>query len=611
MKRIILVIILTAKYIYCADSFNIHGRVLDLADQAVSNVFVTANNYTCTTNNSGYYDLVIPGSSLPLQKSADKTTKYKNYNISIYNLLGQRVFEEIFSSHYIQNYNWNGIDMHGRELSSGIYFIIVEVDGNILIKSKLSIINGRVINPNPFFSLKNPKILSKFSQYSLMLTVQGEHIKNIINQTVTIDVNDDLSFGQAENLYVNRFPEANFIFQSTENAHEYIFDASQSHDDDNQIRYRWDWGNDGEWDTNFLFSPIQLYKFKHPGKFKTKLQVCDNIGQMNDKTYTIDIPCTPPIAIYTLSADSGYFRNEFIFDASSSYDNEEGSNNLLVRWDFESDGYWDTNFSEEKTIGHIFDTVGTNYTTMQVMDSDGLLSEMVRPVIINYIYDDFDTLLDRWIIQIYGFPGNGSNMVEDNVYINSSMLNLDLTINEDIMLPMPYNAGEVGDTTFFEFGYFETRIKPNVVEGSVGSFFLMNRFEMTNWEHKEIDIEFLGNNLTSIQMTTHDYQDGGTNHMYSDSTMDLGFDIRDDFHNYGILWTPDSVSWFIDGDFFHTETLYVPQVPLSIHLNNWACDESVDGMVDWLGEVDESNLPSSMQYEWIKVIPLEIYMNSK
>ncbi|MDB5255876.1 MAG: beta-glucanase [Chitinophagaceae bacterium] len=157
------------------------------------------------------------------------------------------------------------------------------------------------------------------------------------------------------------------------------------------------------------------------------------------------------------------------------------------------------------------------------------------------------------------------------------------------------------------FGFYEVRMKPNIVSGTVGSFFLMNKWVPNNWEHKEIDIEFTGNKKTSIQMTTHDYQQGGTVHNYSTTTKELGFDISEEYHNYGILWTQDSVSWFVDGKWLHSEKKYVPQVPLQIRLNHWAGNTSVSNMKKWLREVQEDKLPSIVQYDWIKYRSLAYY----
>jgi beta-glucanase (GH16 family) len=230
----------------------------------------------------------------------------------------------------------------------------------------------------------------------------------------------------------------------------------------------------------------------------------------------------------------------------------------------------------------------------------------------NAIYQDepFDLLNDRWLIQIYGFYGNGSNMIAENVNVDNSILSLSVTLNENPTLPLKYNAGEIGDSAYHMYGYFEVRMKPDIVSGTVASFYIMNRWIPENWEHREIDIEFTGNKLTSMQMTIHDYGEGGNNYKFSTTIKELGFDITQEFHNYGILWTADSVSWYVDGELFHTEKQYVPHDPLHIRLNHWAGDMDA-GMDLWLGPIDDNTLPSVTYYEWIKVMTLEGFFAEK
>jgi endo-1,3-1,4-beta-glycanase ExoK len=225
-------------------------------------------------------------------------------------------------------------------------------------------------------------------------------------------------------------------------------------------------------------------------------------------------------------------------------------------------------------------------------------------------YETFDSLNDTWEVQHYSFEENGSNMTEENISVHNSILTLSTSKNKKADLPKSYNGGEIGNAKFMSFGFYEVRMKPNIVSGTVGSFFLMNKWIPDHWEHKEIDIEFTGNKKTSIQLTNHDYQQEGTVHNYSTTTKELGFDISEDYHTYGILWTPDSVSWFVDGKRLHTEKEYVPQVPLQIRLNHWAGNMSVPAIKKWLGEVQEDKLPSTVQYDWIRYQSLANYFKN-
>lgn len=223
-------------------------------------------------------------------------------------------------------------------------------------------------------------------------------------------------------------------------------------------------------------------------------------------------------------------------------------------------------------------------------------------------YETFDSLdIQKWQYQLYSFDGNGCNMRKENVRINNSILSFKTEMNTDPALPKKYNGGEISDNHFYLYGYYTVRMKSNLCGGTVSSFFLMNQYQPTNWEHKEIDIEFLGKNRKAIQCTNHDFQDGGKTWKHSSATIGLPFDVADDFHEFSILWTPDSVTWFADGRFIHSDTLYVPQEPLQIRMNYYAGDVAVSGIQPWLGDVDEACLPTTTDVDWIKRESLDDY----
>ena len=230
------------------------------------------------------------------------------------------------------------------------------------------------------------------------------------------------------------------------------------------------------------------------------------------------------------------------------------------------------------------------------------------PTVAVSYYETFDSIdTQKWQYQLYTFDGNGCNMRQENVLINHSILSFKTELNTDASLPKKYNGGEIGDNRFYLYGYYTVRMKSNLCGGTVSAFFLMNQYQPTNWEHREIDIEFLGKNRKQIQCTNHDFQDGGKTWKHSSATLDLPFDAAIGFHEFSILWTPDSVAWFADGRFIHSDTLYVPQEPLQIRMNYYAGDTAVSGMQPWLGGVDDACLPTTTDVDWIKRESLDEY----
>ncbi len=220
--------------------------------------------------------------------------------------------------------------------------------------------------------------------------------------------------------------------------------------------------------------------------------------------------------------------------------------------------------------------------------------------------EEFESLdLTRWEVQLYTFPANGCNMLESHATVAGSRLVLRVDRNTEARLPKAFNGGEVGSAKFFNYGLFVVRMKAARARGGVSAFFLMNQWQPKDWEHREIDIEFIGNNPRAVQLTTHDFQNGGRNWKHASSTLALGFDATADFHEYAILWAKDRVDWFVDRRAICHETRYVPPEPLQMRMNVYMGDVREPGVAQWLGAVDVATLPAAAEYEWIRYFPLD------
>ena len=85
-----------------------------------------------------------------------------------------------------------------------------------------------------------------------------------------------------------------------------------------------------------------------------------------------------PTAYFTVSPSSGGTSTTFNFDASGSSDNEDPTSSLQVRWDWENDGSWDTNYSTTKTDAHQYATDGIKTIRLEIMDSGGLTNSTTK-----------------------------------------------------------------------------------------------------------------------------------------------------------------------------------------------------------------------------------------
>jgi len=80
----------------------------------------------------------------------------------------------------------------------------------------------------------------------------------------------------------------------------------------------------------------------------------------------------PPTASFTVSPTLGTIDTVFDFNANSNTNNQDATTDLLVRWDWNNDGTYDTNYNTTKTATHRYTAQGTYTVKLEVKDSEGL-----------------------------------------------------------------------------------------------------------------------------------------------------------------------------------------------------------------------------------------------
>lgn len=101
----------------------------------------------------------------------------------------------------------------------------------------------------------------------------------------------------------------------------------------------------------------------------------------------------PPLAAIEVSPSMGDVTMLFSFDASDSWDAEDDSSSLEVRWDFDGDGEWDTDWSTEKAATHQYTAPGTYTVKVEVRDTDGLTDNATVTVEVVEVIPEFGSVL--------------------------------------------------------------------------------------------------------------------------------------------------------------------------------------------------------------------------
>ncbi len=126
------------------------------------------------------------------------------------------------------------------------------------------------------------------------------------------------------------------------------------------------------------------------------------LGGIGQDNYPLVQPYNrPPVASFTLSSLKGNVITTFTVDGSSSWDLEDPTTVLEVRWDWEDDGVWDTPWSTDKIAEHRYAKTGTYMLRLEVRDTGGLNQTIIKQVT---VVDSYTTLgpVSRAIIASVG-----------------------------------------------------------------------------------------------------------------------------------------------------------------------------------------------------------------
>jgi len=157
----------------------------------------------------------------------------------------------------------------------------------------------------------------------------------------------------------------------------FVFDASGVMDIEDPVtdlQVRWDWESDSIFDTEFSTTKIIQHKFATGGTMYITVEVKDTKGKINRFTDFVKVSWInrPPKASLNITPKSGFLQDIFEIDASACSDAEDKQTSLKVRFDFEGDGTWDTEYSTVKKVSHQYTQADTYNVKVEVMDSGGL-----------------------------------------------------------------------------------------------------------------------------------------------------------------------------------------------------------------------------------------------
>lgn len=187
----------------------------------------------------------------------------------------------------------------------------------------------------------------------------------------------------------NQPPKANFVIDPPDGFTDtnFEFDASSSSDLESPVQsllVRWDFDGDNHFDTEYSTTKVAYYKYPKPGVYSPVLEVRDPGDRTGLRTASIEVsPSTSaPVASFTVTPESGRISDYFVFNAYGCYDAEDNIDQLKIRWDFDGDGVWDTDWSTNKIAIHFYKEENHYMAKLEVLDTQGLTGSTTKIVIV-------------------------------------------------------------------------------------------------------------------------------------------------------------------------------------------------------------------------------------
>lgn len=143
--------------------------------------------------------------------------------------------------------------------------------------------------------------------------------------------------------------------------------------------------------------PAFVRSFSMEIDYLATLRVVDGQGLENQIERRVKIyhQNRPPVPRFHISTRFGNLTTQFLVNAWITNDIEDLPSTLQVRWDFNGDNRWDTEYSRDKILYHRFDAPGAYRIVLEAMDTEGLTDTTSVHVNVTPGTNETGLLIDR------------------------------------------------------------------------------------------------------------------------------------------------------------------------------------------------------------------------
>lgn len=167
----------------------------------------------------------------------------------------------------------------------------------------------------------------------------------------------------------------------------FTFNGSKSYDETDPITslmVRWDFEGDGTWDTDFNVEKIITRQYNTPGTYSIVMELLNTDGWTDIETKNLEVyaDSVPPTASFIVNPDTSSTGTIFYFSAGSSHDQYTPVEELRFRWDWQSDGIWDTPFINDSIRYHKYEVEGSYRILMEVKNNIHMSDTISRKILV-------------------------------------------------------------------------------------------------------------------------------------------------------------------------------------------------------------------------------------
>lgn len=231
--------------------------------------------------------------------------------------------------------------------------------------------------------------------------------------------------------------------------------------------------------------------------------------------------------------------------------------------------------------------------------------------------DEFNgTALDqsKWEVMVgdgcsYGLCGWGNNELQSYQAANATVANglLTITAKKERIGSKNYSSARLRTLNLggqWQHGRFEARIKTVTGRGLWPAFWMLPNTTVAWPASGEIDIQESTGQRAMFNYGTMHYGPSNSAHQQLSTAVYTQPDtLADAFHVYAVEWTPNRISWFIDGVLYATRTPADMANAADWTFENYAyyliLNLAVGGNLG--GTVDAAALPQSLQVDYVRV----------